>query len=155
MRLPSVPINITSRPHPWRRQPFFVEMYVVQGSLGSSGLLRTGCERIRNRLESSAPGAAWFRTVEGTAVTRAENSGRSRIPLHRVRRCPGGPRYLCTTCGCVPMVRDGSALGAQTFLTWKMPLHRVRTLLKRSERGLKRLQRHSDEAFTFDLSSST
>jgi hypothetical protein len=102
MRLPSVPTKITYQPYPWRRQPFFVEMHVMQGSLGSSGLLRTGCEGIRNRLESSAPGAAWFRTVEGTAATRAENPRQSRIPLQRVRRCPGGPKYLCTTCGGVP-----------------------------------------------------
>jgi hypothetical protein len=102
MRLPSVPCRITPHLHPWRRQPFFVEMHVKQGSVGSSGLLRTGCEGIRNRLESSAPGAVWFRTVEGTAATRAENPRQSRIPLQRVRRCPDGPRYLCTTCGGLP-----------------------------------------------------
>jgi hypothetical protein len=53
------------------------------------------------------------------------------------------------------MVRDGSATGATPFLIWKMPLQHVRTLLERSERRLKRLQRHSDEAFTFELSPST
>jgi hypothetical protein len=102
MRLPSVPGKFILRPHPGGGQPFFGEMNVVQRSLGPSGLLRTGCESIRNRLESSSPGAAWFRTVEGTAATRADNSERSRIPRQRVRRCPGGPRYLCTTCSGVP-----------------------------------------------------
>jgi hypothetical protein len=102
MRLPSVPCRITLHLHPWRRQPFFVEMHVMQGSWGSSGLLRTGCDGLPNRLESPAPRAAWFRTVEGTAATRAENPRQSRTPPQRVRRCPGGPNYRCTTCGGVP-----------------------------------------------------
>jgi len=151
MRLPSGPTKFTFQPRPCGRQPSFGEMNVMRGSSGPSGLLRTGCEGIRNCLESSAPGAARFRTVEGTAATRADHSERSRIPLPRVRRCPGGPRYLCTTCSGVRMVRDGSAPGAQTFLNSKMPLQRVRTLLKRSERDLKRRQLQSDESFTSEL----
>jgi hypothetical protein len=50
----------------------------MQGSVGSSGLLRTGCEGIRNRPESSA--------------LRATVSRRSEIPLHHYAQSGGRPR---------------------------------------------------------------
>jgi hypothetical protein len=76
---------------------------------------------------TSAPGAEAFRTVQNTAAPGMTESGRFKTALHRVRT---------------------------HFQPWKMPQHRVRTLLKWSERGLKRLQVHSDEAFNVDFSSS-